>query len=348
MPAIQPGLFRVLLTRDFDQMSAVAASVALRDLCAKTAAGNRFVLGLATGASPTGLYKFLAKAANAGAFDPALVRTFNLDEYVGLPGDNPQLRALHPESYTWFMIQELFSLMRRKFASSDVPFGTLIDQSALDAALAASPADFVFQGADKGKAVVIRPDAANPVLRSIRRDILDAYAARIAAAGGIDLHVIGVGGRGHVAFHESGIPFEGNGMLLVKLDQNTIDNAVTDGHFATAADSPRYAISMGAELVYKARHVLLLASGARKSEPVAASLADDPSPAVPISYAQLAAANGHRITYVLDRAAAAALLARRAEVEARGIEIVDATADPSPVRVADLAFTRCPSSGLLG
>lgn len=348
MPKIQSGFFRVVVTRDFDHMSAIAARTALADVRARIAEAGRFVLGLATGASPTGLYKFLAKAANAGLFDPALVRTFNLDEYVGLPGANPQLRALHPESYTWFMIQELFGLMRRKFASSDVPFGTLIDQAALDEALAASPADFEFQGADKGKAVVIRPDAANPVLRSIRRDILDAYAARIADAGGIDLHVIGVGGRGHVAFHESGIPFEGNGMLLVKLDQNTIDNAVTDGHFATAADSPRYAISMGAELVYQARHVLLLASGARKSEPVAASLADDPSPAVPISYAQLAAANGHRITYVVDQAAAAALLARRAEIEARGIEIEDLSSTPSPIRVADLAFTRCPSSGLLG
>jgi len=348
MSKIQPGLFRVVLARDFDQMSALAAGVALADIRARTAAAGRFVLGLATGASPTGLYKFLAKAANAGDFNPALVRTFNLDEYVGLPGDNPQLRALHPESYTWFMIQELFSLMRRKFASSEVPFGTLVDQAALDEALAASPADFEFQGADKGKAVVIRPDAANPVLRAIRRDVLDAYAARIAAAGGVDLHVIGVGGRGHVAFHESGIPFEGNGMLLVKLDRNTVDNAVADGHFASADDSPRYAISMGAELVYKARHVLLLASGARKSDPVAASLADDPSPAVPISYAQLAAAAGRRVTYVLDRAAAADLLPRRAEAEARGIEFVDATADPLPVRVADLAFTRDPASGLLG
>lgn len=348
MSKIQPGLFRVIVTRDFDHMSAIAARTALAEIRAKLAASSRFVLGLATGASPTGLYKFLAKAANAGLFDPALVRTFNLDEYVGLPGANPQLRALHPESYTWFMIQELFGLMRRKFASSAVPYGTLIDQSALDAALASSPADFVLQGADKGKAVVIRPDAANPVLRAIRRDILDAYAERIAEAGGVDLHVIGVGGRGHVAFHESGIPFEGNGMLLVKLDQNTIDNAVTDGHFATAADSPRYAISMGAELVYKARHVLLLASGTRKAEPVAASLADDPSPAVPISYAQLAAAAGHRITYVIDQAAAASVLARRAEIEARGIEIEDLSSTPSPIRVSDLAFTRDPSTSLLG
>ena len=67
-----------------------------------------------------------------------------------------------------------------------------------------------------------------------------------------------------MGFHESGIPFKGSKVLLIKLDDNTVLNAVADGHFCSKEESPRYAISMGAELIYQARTVVLLASGKRK------------------------------------------------------------------------------------
>jgi glucosamine-6-phosphate deaminase len=315
--------FKVIVTRDFDHMSEVAASILVDSV--KEALGKKggCVLGLATGNSPTGLYKQLAKAANAGAFDPSRVQSFNLDEYIGLPGENAQQRALHRESYSFFMIQELFSLLQKKFAESSVPWGTLIDQGRLVAELTAHPEDYVMQGRDKGKAVVIKPDARSDYLRWIRSEILDEYEKKIAAAGGIDLQVVGVGGRGHVAFHEAGIPFEGNRMLLVKLDDNTVKNAVTDGHFATTEESPQYAISMGAELVYKAKAVLLLASGSRKAEPVAESLLREPDCSVPISYGQLSSREGRRVVYVLDKAAAARTLENIDAIGARGIEVED-------------------------
>lgn len=340
--------FKIFITRDFDQMSEFAASYIGNHIAETLARQNVYTLGLATGSSPTGLYKHLAKAANAGQFDSSKIRSFNLDEYVGLPGENAQARALHPESYSYFMVQELFSLLQKKFVETNVPWGCLIDQRQLIEALAANPADWEEQGADKGKAIVIRPDAQHDYLRWIRQEILDAYAAKIERLGGIDLHVIGVGGRGHVAFHECGIPFEKNGMLLVKLDDNTVENAVADGHFAARADSPQYAISMGAELVYKAKTVVLLASGSRKAEPLAASLADEPSPAVPISYGQRFARNGGDMVYVIDQAAAVDVLTRKAEIEARGIEIVDVTAQPLQHAVADLTFFRHPDTGLMG
>ena len=69
------------------------------------------MLGLATGNSPTGLYKHLAEAFNEGRIDAGRVRSFNLDEYVGLPGENAQQRCLHRESYSYFMIQQLFGLL---------------------------------------------------------------------------------------------------------------------------------------------------------------------------------------------------------------------------------------------
>ena len=319
--------FTIYVTRDFDQMSRVAADIVEADIAAKQAAQPGYVLGLATGNSPTGLYKNLAKAFNEGRIDASRVRSFNLDEYVGLPGENAQQRALHPESYSYFMIRELFGLLDRTFAETSVPWGTLVDQDALMTALKQQPADYEMQGTDQGKAVVIR-DGASGVLGQIKADILDGYEAKIRAAGGIDLHVVGVGGRGHVAFHESGIPFAGNRVLLVRLDDSTVGNAVADGHFASIDESPRYAISMGAELVYEARKVVLVANGPRKTGPVAESVLGDVTPDVPISYGQRYVADGGSLFYVLDEAAAAELLDRRAEVEAKGYELIDVRETP--------------------
>ncbi|MBN1383033.1 MAG: 6-phosphogluconolactonase [Deltaproteobacteria bacterium] len=315
--------FQVIITRDFEQMSKVAADLVTENIQRVLKAKDSFTLGLATGNSPTGLYKYLAKAANEGSFDSTKIRSFNLDEYVGLPGENAQQRALHPESYSFFMIQELFGLLNKKFKETNVPWGTLIDQEKLIEALRANPADWQEQGADKGKAVVINPQAKSDYLKWVRQAILDAYEEKILKNGGIDLHIIGVGGRGHVAFHESGIPFEGNGMLLVKLDENTVENAVTDGHFASRQESPSYAVSMGAELVYKARTVVLLANGARKTEPIAESLLNDPTPLVPISYGKMYAKQGGQMIYVLDRAAAEKVLQNAEAIRQQGIEIKD-------------------------
>jgi glucosamine-6-phosphate deaminase len=303
-------------------MSRVAADVVAADIAAKQAETNEYVLGLATGNSPTGLYKNLARAFNEGTLDARRVRSFNLDEYVGLPGENAQQRALHPESYSYFMIRELFGLLDATFAETSVPWGTLIDQQRLIEALRAQPEAYELQGTDQGKAIVIR-DGADGFLGWIKQHVLDVYERKIEQSGGIDLHVVGVGGRGHVAFHESGIPFEGNRMLLVKLDDSTVTNAVTDGHFASVEQSPRYAISMGAELVYKASSIVLVANGRRKTGPVTESVLGEITSDVPISYGQKYVAEGGNLTYVLDEAAAEGILARRDDAEAKGYVVVD-------------------------
>ena len=170
------------------------------------------MLGLATGNSPTGLYKHLAKAFNAGRIDAGRVRSFNLDEYVGLPGENAQQRALHCESYSFFMIMELFGLLQCKFRETNVPWGTLIDEDALTEALESHPEQYELQGMDKGRAIVIK-DSATGVLKDIKINVLEAYENKIKP-GGIDLHVIGVGGRGHVAFHECGIHLKATVLLV--------------------------------------------------------------------------------------------------------------------------------------
>ncbi|KAJ1910317.1 Glucosamine-6-phosphate isomerase (Glucosamine-6-phosphate deaminase) (GNPDA) (GlcN6P deaminase) [Tieghemiomyces parasiticus] len=60
-----------------------------------------FVIGLPTGSSPLGVYRFLVAKHRAGEVSFKHVVTFNMDEYVGLPRD-------HPESYHSFMWKNLF------------------------------------------------------------------------------------------------------------------------------------------------------------------------------------------------------------------------------------------------
>lgn len=334
---------KVILVRDFDQMSEVSAEYAVHTMQEVLQEKDEMVLGLATGNSPTGLYKHLAKAFNAGVVDATKIRSFNLDEYVGLPGASPQDRVMHPESYSWFMIQELFGLMNPKFSSSVVPPGTMIDQDRLIQELAEHPGDWEERGQDKGRAIAISPRAQSNYLGWVAA-LLGDYDHRIALAKGIDLQVVGVGGRGHVAFHESGIPLAGSRVMLVKLDDDTVANAVADGHFASVEDSPRYATSMGAELVFQARHVLLLASGARKAGPMAEGLLGPITRKVPIS---LGLAIAGEMVCVLDQAAAADLIGREDEMIARGFVLEDRTGEPTKVSVESIEFHRDPDRGVL-
>jgi glucosamine-6-phosphate deaminase len=312
---------QIIVTDDFAALSEAAAAIAQKKIQGILKKKKEAILGLATGTSPTGLYKHLARAANKGAFDSTRCRSFNLDEYVGLPGDNVQQRVMHPESYAYFMIQEFFSLLEGKFIETNVPYGSLIEQKRLMAELKANPKDWVALGTDKGKSIVIRDNPKSEYLGWVKKEILDGYARKIRKAGGIDLQIIGVGGRGHVAFHESGIPFKGSSVMLVRLDDNTVANAVADGHFATKKDSPNYAISMGAELVYKAKTVMLLANGERKVEPITQSILDEPSPEIPISYGQIYASRGGELIYVLDRIAGGELLANKKALARKGVSI---------------------------
>ncbi|XP_023344340.1 glucosamine-6-phosphate isomerase isoform X1 [Eurytemora carolleeae] len=60
-----------------------------------------FVLGLPTGGTPLPMYSNLARAHKAGKVSFKYVKTFNMDEYVGIPED-------HPESYHRYMFDNFF------------------------------------------------------------------------------------------------------------------------------------------------------------------------------------------------------------------------------------------------
>ena len=82
---------------------------------------------------------------------------------------------------------------------------------------------------------------------------------------------------------------------------------------------------MGAELVYKAKNVVLLANGERKTESVTYSLLGNITPEVPISYGQKYSKMGGNLIYVLDRIAAKELLNQKAQLKEKQIEIAEIT-----------------------
>lgn len=76
------------------------------------------VLGLATGSSPIGVYKKLIEAYNNGLVSFKDVKSFNLDEYVGLSED-------HEQSYRYFMNHNLFDHIDIEKENTHVPSGNI-------------------------------------------------------------------------------------------------------------------------------------------------------------------------------------------------------------------------------
>ena len=74
------------------------------------------VIGLATGSTPLGLYEQLISRHEESGLSFSKIRTFNLDEYVGIPSD-------HPQSYRTFMDENLFDRINIDKSNTQVPDG---------------------------------------------------------------------------------------------------------------------------------------------------------------------------------------------------------------------------------
>ena len=88
------------------------------------------------------------------------------------------------------------------------------------------------------------------------------YEARIRAAGGIDLQLLGIGKTGHIGFNEPGSGAQSR-TRLVTLDTITRRDAAAD--FFGEHNVPRQAITMGVASILEAREIALLATGEHKS-----------------------------------------------------------------------------------
>jgi glucosamine-6-phosphate deaminase len=141
----------IIISPTYEEMSKAAAKAVAELLNSKPNA----VLGLPTGSTPLGLYKELARMHKSEGLDFPRVTTFNLDEYVGLKKD-------HPQSYHYFMHENLFKHINIPEQNVYIPSGTTDNYAAF----------------------------------------CQWYERRIKECGGIDLQLLGIGSDGHIGFNE--------------------------------------------------------------------------------------------------------------------------------------------------
>ncbi|MCI9296502.1 MAG: glucosamine-6-phosphate deaminase [Lachnospiraceae bacterium] len=94
---------KLIVTESYEESSRVLADMFEEVITKKPDA----VLGLATGSSPVGLYRYLVQDYKAGKLDFSKIHTINLDEYEGLSRS-------HEQSFGYFMDKHLFSEVNLK------------------------------------------------------------------------------------------------------------------------------------------------------------------------------------------------------------------------------------------
>lgn len=97
---------------DYDGMSKEAAKFIYKAI----EENPNITLGLATGSTPQKMYQYLADMLNENNIDLSNVHTVNLDEYVGLDGEDPQ-------SYHYFMLEEFFNKVNIPLENTHIPDG---------------------------------------------------------------------------------------------------------------------------------------------------------------------------------------------------------------------------------
>lgn len=141
---------KLIYAKDYQRMSAAAARLLAAQILEKPNA----VLGLATGGTPVGTYQELVCLCGEGLVSFRGVHTVNLDEYCGLSGE-------HPQSFRYFMNENLFSKVDVLPENTNVPDGMAKDGAA-----------------------------------ECRR-----YEELISRLGPVELQVLGIGNNGHIGFN---------------------------------------------------------------------------------------------------------------------------------------------------
>jgi glucosamine-6-phosphate deaminase len=141
-----------------------------------------------------------------------------------------------------------------------------------------------------------RIEFLNGRARSPRREAA-RYERRLAAAGGLDLVILGIGDNGHLGFNEPAAALEPRTHCATLRPRTRRANAWLFG--GDWRRVPRRALSMGIGTILSARGVILLATGAAKASIVRRAIMGPVTTRVPASLLQL----HPNVVVVLDREA---------------------------------------------
>ena len=109
----------VVIRPDAEQAAHLVAQLIAQALKQKP----HLVLGLATGRTMERVYGHLVRMHREQGLDFSLCRTFNLDEYIGMPPENPN-------SYRFYMNHHLFSHINIDLRNTFLPDGMAADLKA--------------------------------------------------------------------------------------------------------------------------------------------------------------------------------------------------------------------------
>lgn len=103
---------KVVILKDATEVAKYGAAIFVKQIKRKPSS----VLGLATGSTPVAMYEELISAYKNKDVSFSEVKSFNLDEYLGIADD-------HPQSYRSFMNKELFDHVDIDKSNTEVPPG---------------------------------------------------------------------------------------------------------------------------------------------------------------------------------------------------------------------------------
>ncbi len=112
---------KLIVTESYEQSAYLSAGMILDVVKEKADA----LLGLATGTTPVPVYRYMAEEVQQKKVDFGRVRTINLDEYIGLDGEDPN-------SYLYFMRKHLLDACRIPPERVMIPNGMEDTQAELD------------------------------------------------------------------------------------------------------------------------------------------------------------------------------------------------------------------------
>ncbi|GAB3273598.1 glucosamine-6-phosphate deaminase [Kineosporia babensis] len=149
-------------------------------------------------------------------------------------------------------------------------------------------------GLDPHKVRVPDGAAENPALAA------RMYEEQIAASGGIDLQILGIGGNGHIAFNEPG----SERISLTRVVDLTPATRIDNSRFFDHPDEvPRQAITQGVATILRARRLLLVVHGPTKSGLLRRAFEGPVTPDFPASFLQ----SHPQVTVVADQVSAQGL-----------------------------------------
>lgn len=107
---------RIIIAKNYEDMGKKAANI----VAGQVFLNPQSILGLATGSTPLSMYNQLIKMHKEVELDFSQVKTFNLDEYVGLPEEDTN-------SYHYYMSNNLFNHINIKRENIHIPNGMAKD-----------------------------------------------------------------------------------------------------------------------------------------------------------------------------------------------------------------------------